>query len=55
MKKTYIAPEMEMVNIETVNMIAASDPKVYSTPVSPSSAGIKGLGDWDEEDDVNLW
>ena len=56
MKKTYIAPEMEMVTIETVNMIAAS---VFKDAVDPKNSEIKGFNDWDEEfddlNDVNLW
>ena len=60
MKKTYIAPEMEMVNIEMVNMIAASLTSSGSTSTSGITSGdAKVFGDWDEELDdlnnVNLW
>jgi hypothetical protein len=58
MKKTYIAPEMEVVNIETVNMIAAS---LTSSGKTTSSGGVtsgdaKVFDDWDEDlDDIKLW
>ena len=41
--KTYIKPEMDVVNITVENMIAASDPKVFTDPVSIEEAGIKDM------------
>ena len=38
MKKTYIAPEMMVENIELESMIAASDPKVFTDEVNASNA-----------------
>lgn len=46
-KKTYIAPEMEVMNIETVEMIATSL-GVYGTGGNESSLSREHLGDWDD-------
>ncbi|MBO4214931.1 MAG: hypothetical protein J5888_01185 [Bacteroidaceae bacterium] len=56
MKKTYIAPAMEVTEIAMVNMIAASDSKVLGSSLSPSSseAPMRGFDDFDEED-IKLW
>lgn len=42
--KTYIKPEMDVVNITMESMIAESDgPKVFTDPVSTEEAGIKQM------------
>ena len=57
MKKTYIAPEMEVTEIAMVNMIAASS-KVIKSAVAPGSAEAP-FRDFDDEDldmsDIKLW
>ena len=55
MKKTYIAPAMEVTEIAMVNMIAASS-KVIKSAVDPGSseAPFRGFDDFDEED-IKLW
>lgn len=51
MKKTYIAPEMEIMNIETVEMIAASINTNEETTVSADEAWSNDRrGGWG-----NLW
>lgn len=55
MKKTYIAPEMEVTEIAMVNMIAASDPKVLGGTLPPSSSEAP-IRDFDfDEEDIKLW
>ena len=59
MKKTYIAPAMEVTEIAMVNMIAASkDPKVLGGSLPPSSSEAP-MRDYDDEDldlsNVDLW
>ena len=51
MKKTYIAPEMEVMNIETVEMIAASM-RMYEGDVNTEDEQLAGdrRGTWG-----NLW
>ena len=44
-KKTYIAPEMEVMNIETVEMIAAS---IFGDEISSESQLATGSRDWDD-------
>ena len=44
-KKTYIAPEMEVMNIETVEMIATSL-GVFGEGGNESSLSREHLGDW---------
>lgn len=51
MKKTYIAPNMKMVKIQPVKMIAASDPRVLSTTLGAGSAESRRNSFWDDEDD----
>lgn len=51
MKKTYINPEMEVIKLETQQIIAASVP-FSSTPVDPGSADSRDL-DLDLDDDPN--
>lgn len=53
MKKTYIAPEMEVTEIAMVNMIAASDPKVLGGTLPPSSSEAP-TRDFDVEE-IGLW
>lgn len=53
MKKTYIAPEMEVTEIAMVNMIAASDPKVLGGTLPPSSSEAP-TRDFDDEV-IGLW
>ena len=45
MKKTYIAPEMEMIDIKLENMIAAS---VFKDAVDPKNSEAKELQDFEE-------
>lgn len=58
MKKTYMAPAMEVTEIAMVNMIAASDPKVLGSSLSPSGSEAPFRG-FDDEDldlsDIKLW
>lgn len=53
MKKIYIAPSMEVTNIDSVSMIAASL-NVYNTGVDTSKEGVqlgnKHRGEWG-----NIW
>ena len=53
MKKTYIAPEMEIVKVQTVGMIATSSTmELNSTTVSGSSALSRESGGvWDDDDE----
>ena len=46
-KKTYIAPEMEVMNIETVEMIATSL-GVFDTNVNSKDQLATGSRDWDD-------
>ena len=48
MKKTYIVPSIEVMQIKRVNLLTASNPGVYTTPVDPGSAGSR-------EDDFDLF
>lgn len=43
MKKTYIVPSIEVMQIKGANLLTASNPGVYTTPVDPGSAGSPGL------------
>lgn len=56
MKKTYIAPEMEMIDIKLENMIAAS---VFKDAVDPKNSEAKELQDFEEFEDfmgeLPLW
>ena len=45
MKKTYIAPEMEKINIELENMIAAS---VFKDAVDPKDSEIKEFQEFED-------
>ena len=47
MKKTYINPEMEIVKIQTMQMLAASDKVFLGDPVSDAS---DAEGHYDEYD-----
>ena len=54
MKKTYIAPEMKVVKVQTAGMLAQSsfDLKSSSEKVSGSSAlSRRGGGGWDDDDE----
>ena len=53
MKKTYIAPKTETTKVQLTKMIAVSDPKVMTNPLSASEAESRGRNsNWadDEED-----
>lgn len=55
MKKTYINPTIDIVKIQTMQMIAISGPNVTSSEYDPSEDGefIGAHGDdfdWDEEE-----
>lgn len=43
MKKTYIAPDVEILNIGMEEMIAASDPKVFTDPVDAGDADSRDI------------
>ena len=53
MRKTYIAPKMEMTKIELANMIADSGAKVLQGSLDPDAAESRSFIDGfdDEEDD----
>lgn len=55
MRKTYNAPEMKVVEIQTaVGMLAQSSFDLNSTTVSGSSAlSREDIGGWDEEEDFD--
>ena len=40
MKKTYIEPQLEVVKIETTQMLAMSLPKEDTNPVNPGSENV---------------
>ena len=50
MKKTYINPEMEIVKIQTMQMLAASDTQlnINGTPVDDGTPGEGREFDFDE-------
>lgn len=50
MKKTYIVPSIEVMQIKGANLLTASNPGVYTTPVDPGSAGSREC-DFDYEED----
>ncbi|MBQ8710752.1 MAG: hypothetical protein IJ550_09330 [Bacteroidaceae bacterium] len=53
MKKTYIAPEMEKINIELENMIAAS---VFKDAVDPKDSEIKEFQEFEDfTNELPLW
>ena len=59
MKKTYIAPAMEMTEIKMVSMIAASDPTVQTDPIAPGAAESRSFDDnngfsFDGDDEADL-
>ena len=45
MKKTYINPELEVIKIATVQMLAESGPKIStgSTPTDPDESDMPGF------------
>ena len=53
MKKTYNAPEMKVVKIQTAGMLAQSSFDLKSTTVSGSSALSRESGSsiWDDDED----
>ena len=52
MKKTYIAPEMKVVKVQTAGMLAQSSFDLNSTTVRESSAlSRRGGGVWDDDDE----
>ncbi len=52
MKKTYINPAMQVIKIETQQMLAASDPNVSlgSGSVDAGSVESRSNDFWDDED-----
>ena len=44
MKKTYINPELEVIKIATMQMLASSV-DVDETPIEPGDVGMPGIGD----------
>ncbi len=51
MKKEYKAPALEVVNIETVQMLAASNLNIDSTQTTTTQWGRDSDSDWDDEED----
>lgn len=51
MKKTYIAPKMEMTEIKMASMIAASDPKVMTSELNYSEAESRESRFFDDDED----
>ena len=53
MKKTYIAPEMEIVKVQTAGMLAQSSFDLKSERVSGSSALSResGSSSWDDDEE----
>ena len=53
MRKTYIAPEMKVVKVQTAGMLAQSSFDLNSEKVSGSSALSResGGGFWDDDED----
>lgn len=47
-KKTYIAPEMEVMNIETEILMVATSVGVFDTSVSSKDQLATGSRDWDD-------
>ena len=52
MKKTYMTPKMETIEVRTIGMLAESRNMTKgSTPVSDESVVLgRGGSDWDDED-----
>lgn len=50
MKKTYFAPEIKVVMIQTVGMLAQSPMELNSETVSGNSA-LSRRGSWDDDED----
>ena len=50
MKKTYIVPSIEVMQIKGANLLTVSNPGVYTTPVDPGSADSREF-EWDDEDE----
>lgn len=51
MKKTYINPEIMIVRLKTMRMIAASDKSMSVSNRSASEWGSRGRsGSWDDDD-----
>ena len=53
MKKTYIAPSVENIKVNAVNMLAASI-RMNDTEVDTSEGGVQ-LGREDKSDNTNIW
>ena len=48
MKKTYISPDMETIEIKMVGMLAASDPKILTDPIDSGDAESREDFDMDD-------
>lgn len=51
MKKTYIAPKMEMTEIKMVSMIAASELNVYRSTLNANEAESRESGGFFDDDE----
>ena len=51
MKKTYIAPEMEIVNVQTAAMLAGSMDLNSDTVNGSSALSRRGGGVWDDDEE----
>lgn len=51
MKKIYINPNITIVNIQTLSMLANSTLGVSSVEVNGANADSRGNGFWDDDED----
>lgn len=54
MKKTYVNPEVKVIKLNTVSMMATSSFDISDTPVDTSVEGVQ-LGRDTEESSSNIW
>lgn len=54
MKKTYVNPEVKVIKLNTVSMMATSSLGIINTSVDSSEEGVQ-LGRDTEESSSNIW
>lgn len=54
MKKTYVNPEVKVIKLNAVSMMATSSLGISDTPVDTSVGGVQ-LGRDTEESSSNIW
>ena len=54
MKKTYVNPEIQVIKLNAVSMMATSSFDISDTPVNTSEPGVQ-LGRDTEESSSNIW